>query len=120
LLKWFNTERINTKELDRIFGELEKWKLKIEDPDKVARLAGERIYQELKTISIERNGAKRIERLNRLFPLLRKFNLYPNLYKSQNLYFLISRQNIQNDGHAPDWIEQFNLLGDNLSVKVEV
>ncbi|HEX5172374.1 MAG TPA: DUF3536 domain-containing protein [Cyclobacteriaceae bacterium] len=119
LLKWFNTERINTKELDRIFGELEKWKLKIEDPDKVARLAGERIYQELKTISVERNSAKRIERLNRLFPLLRKFNLYPNLYKSQNLYFLISRQNIQNDGHAPEWIEQFNLLGDNLSVKVE-
>lgn len=119
LLKWFSTERINTKELERIIGELEKWKLKIEDPDKVARLAGERIYQELKAISNERNSAKRIERLNRVFPLLRKFNLNANLYKSQNLYFLISQQNIQNDGHAPEWLEQFNLLGDNLSVKLE-
>jgi hypothetical protein len=119
LLKWFNNERINTKELERIFGELEKWKLKIEDPDKVARLAGERVYQELRTISAERNSIKRIERLNRMFPLLKKFNLNPNLYKSQNLYFLISRQNLQNDGHSPEWIEQFNLLGDNLSLKLE-
>jgi hypothetical protein len=119
LLKWFNNERINTKELERIFGELEKWKLKIEDPDKVARLAGERVYQELRTISNERHSIKRIERLNRMFPLLRKFNLNPNLYKSQNLYFLISRQNVQNDGHSPEWIEQFNLLGDNLSLKLE-
>lgn len=119
LLKWFSTERINTKELERIIGELEKWKLKIEDPDKVARLAGERIYHELKLISSERNSTKRIERLNRVFPLLRKFNLNANLYKSQNLYFLISQQNIQNDGHAPEWLEQFSLLGDNLSVKLE-
>lgn len=119
LLKWFNAERINTKELERIIGELERWKLKIEDPDKVARLAGERIHHELKLISAEQGNVKRLERLNRVFPLLRKFNLNPNLNKSQNLYFLIFRQNI-NDGNPPAWIDQFNLLGDNLGVKVEV
>ena len=119
LLRWFSTERINTKELERIISELEKWKLRIEDPDKVARLAGERIYQELKAIGNERSNLKRIERLNRVFPLLRKFNLSPNLYKSQNLYFIIYRQTLQNDGHLPEWLDQFNLLGDNLSVKLE-
>ncbi len=119
LLRWFSTERINTKELERIISELEKWKLKIEDPDKVARLAGERIYQELKAVGNDRSNLRRIERLNRVFPLLRKFNLSPNLYKSQNLYFLIYKQTLQNNGHIPEWLEQFNLLGDNLSVKLE-
>lgn len=119
LFRWFSNERINTKELERIVTELEKWKLKIEDPDKVARLAGERIYMELKLIGNEQNNLRRIERLNRVFPLLRKFNLSPNLYKTQNLYFLIYRQTLQSNGHMPEWLEQFNLLGDNLSVKLE-
>lgn len=120
LLKWMKSEKFSTKELERIIGELEKWKLKIEDPDKVARLAGDRIHRELTRISSDGDSLRRIERLNRLFPLMSKFNLSPNLYKSQNLYFLISRQNIQNDGHTPEWVEQFNLLGENLGVKVEM
>lgn len=120
LLKWFQSDRIHTKELERIIGELEKWNLSIEDPDKVARLAGDRIYRELKAISSEKENQRKIERLNRVFPLLMKFDLKPNLYKSQNLYFLISRQKIQQDGHSQQWIDEFNLLGDNLSVKVEM
>lgn len=120
LMNWFTSERINTKELERVVMELEKWKLKIEDPDKVARLAGERIFRELKRIGGDKEGFKRLERLNRLFPLFKKFNLQPNLSKSQNTYFVISKQNIQNDGHSPEWIVQFNLLGDNLGVRVEI
>ena len=119
LLKWFRSDRINIKELERIVGELEKWRLKIEDPDKVARLAGDRIYAELKAVSTEQENQKRIERLNRVFPLLLKFDLKPNLYKSQNLYFLISRQIMQQDGHSEAWIKEFNLLGENLRVKVD-
>jgi hypothetical protein len=85
----------------------------------VARLAGDRIYAELKAVSTEQENQKRIERLNRVFPLLLKFDLKPNLYKSQNLYFLISRQIMQQDGHSEAWIKEFNLLGENLRVKVD-
>lgn len=121
LLKWLRSERINIKELERIMGELEKWKLPIGDPDSVARLAGDRVFKELKNIAEEETeNQKRIERLNRVFPLLQKFDLKLNLYKSQNLYFLISRQHLQQDGHSEAWIKQFNLLGDNLRVKVEL
>lgn len=119
LLKWFQSEKLNVKELERIITELEKWELKIEDPGNVSRLAGEKIYKELRRISAEGDN-KRIERLNRIFPLFRKFNLTPNLYKSQNLYFEISRQTMMNNKNQPEWIEQFNLLGDNLGVKVEI
>jgi alpha-amylase/alpha-mannosidase (GH57 family) len=121
LLNWFRSDKINIKELERIIGELDKWKLTIEDPDNVARLAGDRIYNELRLIASEEvENQKRIERLNRVFPLLRKFDLKPNLYKSQNLYFLISRKDLMRDGHSEAWLKQFQHLGENLRVKVEI
>ncbi|MBN8578390.1 MAG: DUF3536 domain-containing protein [Cytophagales bacterium] len=121
LKKTFESDKINIKEMERIVAELARWNLKIEDPGKLARLAGESIYRELNRIGAERENVKRIQRLNRMFPLLEKFNLDPNLHKSQNLYFEISMENKHKDKAAADeaWTEQFNLLGTNLGVKVE-
>lgn len=117
LLKCFLSEKINIKTFERITNEITKWKLQIDDPGKVERLAGESIFKELKRIGAERDNFRRIERLNRLFPLLNKFKLSPILYKSQNLYFEISRNIKVNVG--TDWLKQFSILGDNLGVKVE-
>ena len=116
LIKNFTSEKINIKELERISSELEHWNLKIEDPDKLSRLAGESIWRELKRINSEHDNIKRLSRLNRLFPLLEKFNLDPNLHKSQNLYFEMSKER----HHQPtqEWHDQFALLGMNLGVKV--
>lgn len=119
LLNCFKADKINTKELKRVMDELMKWELKIEDPGKVSRIAGESIYKELKRISAERSNTKRIERLNRVFPLLEQFKLEPIIYKSQNLYFEISREeDVETLSSKPEWIKQFKLLGENLSVKV--
>ena len=70
--------------------------------------------------SLLRN-AKRIQRLNRLFPILQKFKLEPNLYLSQNLYFQMSLDHKEKKSIElkPEWLEQFSLLGDNLGIKVE-
>lgn len=115
----FITEKINIKEMERVMDELVKWDLKIEDPGKISRMAGESIFKELKRISAERSNIKRIERLNRVFPLLKQFKLDPILYKSQNLYFEISREeDVETLSTKKDWIKQFKLLGENLSVKV--
>jgi hypothetical protein len=121
LLKCFTAERINIKALERITGEIERWNLKIEDSDRLARLAGESIFKELKRISSERQNLKRIQRLNRVFPFLTKFSIEPNLHHTQNLYFEISVENKENEKQNvdPEWLEQFMLLGDNLGVKVD-
>jgi alpha-amylase/alpha-mannosidase (GH57 family) len=119
LLNCFKSDRINIKDVERIMEELVKWELKIEDPRKVARLAGESIFKELKRISAERSNTKRIQRLNRVFPLLEQFKLDPILYQSQNLYFQISREeDIETLSRKSDWVKQFKLLGENLGVKV--
>jgi alpha-amylase/alpha-mannosidase (GH57 family) len=121
LMASFESVKINLKKIERIMNELASWKLNIEDPEQVARLAGERIYKELRIISAEGSNLRRIERLNRLFPLLRKFKLEPNLYKSQNLYFEISEQDNKNNGknRSAEWYKQFEILGKNLGVKVK-
>jgi hypothetical protein len=120
LLNCFQADKINIKTLERVMDELIKWELKIEDPGKVSRLAGESIFKELKRINAERSNIKRIERLNRVFPLLKQFKLDPILYQSQNLYFEISREEeVETLSHKQEWVKQFKLLGENLNVMVE-
>jgi alpha-amylase/alpha-mannosidase (GH57 family) len=115
----FKADKINIKEMERVMDELVKWDLEIEDPGKISRMAGESIFKELKRIGAERSNIKRIEKLNRVFPLLKQFKLEPILYQSQNLYFEISREeDVETLSTKKDWIRQFKLLGENLGVKV--
>jgi alpha-amylase/alpha-mannosidase (GH57 family) len=121
LIDCFQSDKINIQELERISGELERWNLKIEDTEKIGRLAGESIFKEINRIRSEHENLRRIQRLNRVFPLLKKFHIETNLNNSQNLYFEISMENKQKPPGQihEEWTEQFNLLGDNLGVKVE-
>src|SRR5258708_16928627 len=93
LTKCFTSERVNIKAMERISSELDRWSLKIEAPGKLSRLAGESILKELKRIGSEGENVKHIHRLNRMFPLLEKFKLTPNLHKPQHYYSLLTTQN---------------------------
>ena len=121
VLKCFQPDRINVKTLERIVGELDRWNLKIEDPGRVERIAGESIYKELQRVRSEQTNLKRIQRLNRMFAVLAKLSLGPNLYLSQNLYFEMSLEFRKRPVEAShqEWMEQFMLLGTNLGIKVE-
>jgi hypothetical protein len=119
LTRCFLSERINIRQVERITHELVKWRLSIEDKDQLERLVGESIIKELKRFSQEGDNYTRIERLNRVFPLLNQLDLSPNLYKSQNMYFEISKVSRLYEGQSPEWIREFGLLGENLRVKIE-
>lgn len=121
LIKCFGPDRINIKTLERVAAEMKRWSLRIEDPKTVERNAGESIYHELRRVAAERDNVKRLQRLNRLFPILDGFKLEPDVYRSQNLYFEISLENRdkQPGELTKEWLDQFLVLGDNLGVKVE-
>lgn len=121
LIKCFGPDRINIKTLERVAAEMKRWSLRIEDPKAVERFAGESIYHELRRVAAERDNVKRLQRLNRLFPILDGFKLEPDVYRSQNLYFEISLENRdkQPGELTKEWLDQFLVLGDNLGVKVE-
>ncbi|HZY81840.1 MAG TPA: DUF3536 domain-containing protein [Cyclobacteriaceae bacterium] len=119
LIDAFQAERINVKAVERILGEIEKWNMRIEDPDNVSRLAGDAILKEITKVGADKTNVRRIARLNRMFPLLTKFRLTPNIHKSQNAYFEISLENRSAPPEEEDkeWMEQFSLLGENLRIK---
>jgi len=119
LIRAFEAERINVANVERVVSELVKWRLDIEDVGKLERLAGESIFREVRRIALEGDNHKRIQRLNRVFPMLLMFKLNPNLYKSQNLYFEMASGNRSFKGHSADWITHFTALGDHLGVKLE-
>ena len=100
---------------------MKRWTLRIEDPKALERYAGESIYHELRRVAAERENLKRLQRLNRLFPILDGFKLEPDVYRSQNLYFEISLENRdrQPGELSKEWLDQFLILGSNLGVKVE-
>lgn len=120
LIDCFESDKLNIKEVERILAEMEKWKLSIEDPDKVSRLAGQSVFKELHRVNSERDNLKRIQRLNRLFPLLSKFKIELDLHHTQNLYFQMSLENKTREPHErhAEWLEQFGKLGGHLGVKV--
>ncbi len=121
LKRAFMAERIGISELDRLASEFDRWNLKVEDKGKISFLASESVYRTLQRIKAEKDNIKRIERLNRFFPLAKQLALALNLDKSQNLYFEISRVNGKpRERGNTRWDEQFKLLGKNLGVKVEV
>ncbi len=113
LVKCFQSHKINMQELERVMHELSRWGLTIQDAGKISRLAGDSIFKELRRINAERGNINRIERLNRLFPLLVSFNLIPDLYRCQNLYFEMNEES-DFETDKPDWVKQFKQLGKNL------
>jgi hypothetical protein len=117
----FMAERISITELERISSEFERWNLKVEDKGKISFLASNSVFRTLQRIKSEKDNVKRIERLNRFFPLSKQLALTLSLNKSQNLYFEISKSNGKpRDRTGGRWTEQFKLLGKNLGVKVQV
>jgi len=123
LLRSFQSEKINLKALERIMGEMQRWSLKIEDKPRLARIATEAIYKELKRISSERENVKRLQRLSRLFPLLAKLgvDLEDSLHRVQNLYFEIALETKAKGEEPPhEWVDQFVQLGHHLGIVVEI
>src|SRR5690606_31732892 len=53
LVRCFQSERINIRQVERITNELVKWRLSIEDKDQLERLVGESIIKELRRFAQE-------------------------------------------------------------------
>jgi hypothetical protein len=98
---------------------MERWGMKVEDPDRLARLSGESIYKEVSAISQEGENAARLKRINQVFALISRLQIRPTLHKSQNRYFELAMQKSDDQGTDPLWLREFVFLGINLGVRIE-
>jgi len=120
LIKCFQKDKIKYKNLVRIVEDIVLWKINVEDPIHVEHIIGESIFKEIKYVRTEMNDLNRIQNLNKIFGILEKINISPNLYLSQNLYFKISNEVIEDQKQkiSPLWLNQFYLLGENIGLKI--
>jgi alpha-amylase/alpha-mannosidase (GH57 family) len=119
LISCFSEDRINAKSLDRVAAEMERWGMKVEDPDRLARLSGESIYKEVTAIGQEGENTSRLKRINQVFALISRLQIRPMLHKSQNKYFEMAMQRKDDQGTNPVWLREFVFLGINLGVRIE-
>lgn len=110
-------DKIDLNELQRIEFELKKWNMKIDDSLALEEHAKTTVYKTLCKIESHIQETIRIQSLNRFFEFLEEFGIKPDLYKSQNLYFDISRN--ANKPTDKIWKQEFSVLGTHLKVKVE-
>ena len=115
----FTGDRINAKVLERVAGEMERWGMKVEDPDRLARLSGESILHEVQLTGQEGENISRLKRLNKVFSLINRLQIRPMVHKSQNLYFEQAMRRRDEEGTNPDWLREFVFLGINLGVRIE-
>lgn len=111
-----NQDFIDLVELERIENEFKKWNIQIDDTLYIEEHAKTMVFNALRKIQSHTQDTYRIQRLNRFFEFLEFFGLEPDLYKSQNLYFHISK--FSEKPKDIIWKQEFAALGDHLGVKV--
>lgn len=119
--KFFDNGSLDVKTLHDVTTEFKKWKVKLTDQSSLLLVVSERIYEEMK--SITESNENTLEKLNRLIQIMEQvqaLNLYPNYWKSQNLYWSVlkalrkGKWTLENE----QWESVFYKLGKLLSIKL--
>jgi hypothetical protein len=116
---------IDYDRLKNMFDEVRKWNIEI-DRARLSLLASSKINYFMDKLNTNPEDQALIDELNVFLKLLREFSLELNLWKSQNIYFSIGRQYLnemkekaeRGDERARLWLESFSKLGHYLRVKI--
>jgi alpha-amylase/alpha-mannosidase (GH57 family) len=121
LYRFFTENGLNIRRLNQLAEEFKKWDVKIEDPDALHLAISERLFKELDTAKILKNGIKPMEKVLTTLKVLRSIGIEPDIWKTQNLYFSILRkfQNGEKRFPSREFEKLFLELGTQLHVKTE-
>ena len=106
------------KELVRLRGELDKWKVELSDAPALKLVASEWIYRELMKVKTSQISLEDFEELVEGIAVLFEMGLEPDVWQSQNLYFSLIKGYKSNEWvfATKTWEKAFFRLGDLLSV----
>ena len=92
LLNYFkNGDTKDVRTLLRVSNNLKRWQVKLNDEDAVRHAISERIYREIERIDLDESSAPRVEWLNDVLLIVQKMNLKPDVWKSQNVFYLLTK-----------------------------
>ncbi len=125
LLNIFSAEEINTKKLEKLIRDIERWSIDLDKPA-ICFVTSSRINTLMEELSHRPEDISRIMRIEEILKLIRKLPIELDLWKAQNTYFSIGKKHfIDFKGKAANgielqnkWIKEFKKLGQHLHVKV--
>lgn len=122
LQDFFSQEALNIRELNRLIDEMDKWEVEIDDTASFKLAASERIFHEIKAITVDADAIEKINSLNEVLDAINKLNIDPDIWKSQNQFFFLQRAFEKGilDYPPNEWKDAFQKLGQLLKVRAVV
>lgn len=124
--RFFRSDVLLIRELNRLIGEVKKWEITFTDTQALELAAGERIYKEIRRLYGRfAEGPEDLDNLNEILEAIQELGLDLNLWKSQNLYWSWrqSFQELWSDPTlqpTPAWLDAFNRLGGLLGMALPI
>ncbi len=120
LKDFFKKDTLQFEKLHRLSKELKRWDLRISNESEFDLLAGERIYAEVRKVTLSHASYLQMNNLLNIVATIDKMGIKPNLWKSQNVFFNMVQQlkNRNWDYHSEDWKDSFIKLGHYLKVDI--
>ncbi|MEA1943755.1 MAG: DUF3536 domain-containing protein [Euryarchaeota archaeon] len=124
LRKLLETEELDLEHLQKLVEEAKKWSFEL-DMTTLGFVASQRINSLMEKLSMTPEDVSLLETIETIFRTLSALSLELDLWKTQNIYFSISRQlnggmrerAEKGDQTAKKWVEHFNNLQDYLYVR---
>jgi len=122
--KLLGEDELDIDEIKKIVDEFKKWNL---HPDKtlLGFVTSSKINKIMAELQANPENMSHLDTIDNLLEILRDFPLDLNLWKSQNIYFILCKglysemqeKNKSGDPLAQDWIESMKSIGRHLHVK---
>lgn len=120
LKDFFKKDELRFEKLHKLSKELKRWDTRISNESEFDLLAGERIYKEVRKITLSHASHVQMNNLLNIVAALEDMGIKPNLWKSQNEFFNMV-QGLKNrnwDYHSEEWKASFIELGHYLKVDI--
>jgi alpha-amylase/alpha-mannosidase (GH57 family) len=118
------SEELDLKEILRLVQESERWSLEL-DKQNLGFVASQRVNSLMQRLAGIPEDTTLLETIGNVLRVLSTIPLELDLWKAQNIYFLIGTQRYdemekrsnQGESNAKTWLEHFNRLGEHLNVR---
>ena len=118
------SEEFDLKEIQKLVQESERWSLEL-DKQSLGFVASQRVNSIMQRLAGIPENTTLLETIGNVLRVLSTIPLELDLWKAQNIYFLIGTQRYdemekrsnQGDSNAKTWLEHFNRLGEHLNVR---
>lgn len=124
LRKSLETEELDLEHLQKLVEEIKKWSFEL-DRTTLGFVASQRINSLMEKLSLTPEDVSLLKRIETIFRILSALSLELDLWKTQNIYFSISKQLNggmrdrvkRGDETAKKWVEHFDNLQDYIYMR---